>query len=120
MSVIYCPKCGYKNEFTLTPPKFCGGCAEPFGGAKKEDRVVSRKRSSAAVVEQDDFDPDETDIDYVPVLSNGLEYDLTLDEGSTFRGSDFIGDTTEPELKQKKPVKRAKSKNKIRGQNKRG
>ncbi len=28
---LYCSSCGYPNVYTLSKPKFCGGCSKPLG-----------------------------------------------------------------------------------------
>ncbi len=88
MSFSYCPQCGFKNMFSIQPPKFCGGCASPLGlsyskakGVNKTStsRGESKKiRSARSRRDLSDDDPDGLDIYEVPNISK-LSYSIEKD-----------------------------------------
>jgi hypothetical protein len=40
--ISYCPHCGFRNEYSLSKPKFCGGCS------KSLDSIVFKAATTAA------------------------------------------------------------------------
>ena len=125
MSVIYCQNCGHKNLFSLTPPRFCGQCGEPFDKKIEQNKSQNKKilkksrATTEEVVDEDpEIDPDESDIDYVPDLTRGLEYDIEIDKGSVYKGSDFLNVENENQT-ELQTQESAKKENKIRRQSKR-
>ena len=61
MAFTYCKSCGYKNMYTLSAPKFCGGCGSELSGSG----VAKASKPERAPAERggvEDFDPDGLDI----------------------------------------------------------
>ena len=88
MATLYCTECGYKNEYSIHPPNFCGGCGVSLGGKPplKESKSSTRRRKRR----EDDYDPDETDIENLPDISK-LDVDITYEgQGRVFKGQDII------------------------------
>ena len=87
MTTLYCSECGYKNEYTIHPPNFCGGC-----GAKLKDSIPdSRKKNKRGgrASANKDYDPDETDVDSVPNIGK-LEVDVSYEgQARVFKGEDM-------------------------------
>ena len=96
MANTYCTNCGYKNEYSIHPPKFCGGCGKPLGlsaAIKDAPKTRALKTSKAREIDQgDDF----SDIDYVPEIRGGLKVDVDYGGSSrVIKGSDIIGEINE-------------------------
>ena len=90
MATLYCPECGYKNEYSIHPPTFCGGCGENISAGKSpEPKKSIKKRTNKAKARLDS--DDETDIDYVPEIGQRLEVDISYEmEGRrSMRGEDL-------------------------------
>ena len=68
MATLYCPECGYKNEYSIHPPKFCGGCGAPLSGDKK--RNEKKTKSSSSSIKRKPLEEDETDVEFIPELSD--------------------------------------------------
>jgi hypothetical protein len=97
MANTYCTHCGYKNEYSIHPPKFCGGCGKPLGVlsiSKKTSNVVKKKPLTGDDLDDgDDF----SDIDYVPNVRGGLKFDIDYQgSGRIIKGSDIIGEINQP------------------------
>lgn len=99
MSTLYCPECGYKNEYTIKPPNFCGGCGisldgstSPKGKAGKKTNKKPAKRKMKKPDFMTDASEDETDIEYVPEIGD-LNVDIDY-EGQTkvFKVEDLFTD----------------------------
>ena len=92
MPVMYCPECGFKNQYTLSVPNFCGGCGSPLGNAKNIDIPTSNASISRKTRRQEkpDLDDDETDINEVPDIRN-LEYEVSQGGLNIFKGADLLG-----------------------------
>ena len=96
MSILYCSECGYKNEYTLHPPNFCGGCGEKIElGGKGSPAKKKTRETRGGELQKPSFakklDDDETDIDFVPNLKK-LDIDVSYEsEGNrTFKGEDIV------------------------------
>ena len=86
MTTLYCPECGYKNEYTLHPPSFCGGCGIRLGDSPPSKTRKKKIRRSESAKEDDS---DETDIYHVPDISK-LDIDISYEgQARVFRGSDL-------------------------------
>ena len=93
MATIYCPECGYKNEYTLHAPKFCGGCGVEMGSPSTASSSRSKPNSKRRKLKKPDFmtsdDPDETDSDHVPDIKK-LDVDISYEgQARVFRGEDL-------------------------------
>ena len=96
MAILYCPHCGYKNEYTLNTPTFCGGCGKKVMGEntpKAQTRNKAKARSRGREVVSDY----ETDVDEVPDMS-GLDVDVDLGGNRVIKGSE-VGFIEEEEVK---------------------
>ena len=90
MATLYCPECGYKNEYSIHPPNFCGGCGERISTGKNpapKKRVRKKANKAEASIDSDD----ETNIDYVPEIGGKLEVDISYEmEGRrSIKGEDL-------------------------------
>jgi hypothetical protein len=79
MGKIYCPNCGFKNEFTARRPLFCSSCGTPFG--KGPSTAPNANPQSFA-------DESSSDSTHVPRIRN-LEYEVEY-EKNKYKGSDLI------------------------------
>ena len=80
MTTLYCPECGYKNEYSIHPPKFCGGCGESL--SVNSGKVAKPKlRSSTPRIKQEALAEDETDSEFIPNLSK-LDIDIDYNSAS--------------------------------------
>ncbi len=125
MNALYCKKCGHKNLYSLTRPKFCNSCGQPFSSSRSTTSEASssskkiEKSQSSEIIDPDDsdIDPDDSDIDYVPNINN-LSYTIDYsDVGSIqHKGADFINLPIENLDQNKKPKSRRgrKAKNNLR------
>ena len=91
MATLYCPECCHKNEYTLHPPNFCGGCGIKMGDGDSSEKAPLRQRGKS---KKPDFaeasDSDETDIEHVPDI-NKLDVDISYEgQARIFKGKDFI------------------------------
>jgi hypothetical protein len=62
MKTEYCIKCGGKAEFSVSKPKFCPSCGEPFNRVDSSFSSASRKPVRKKEHEED-YDDDEDDFD---------------------------------------------------------
>jgi hypothetical protein len=86
MSILYCTECGYKNEYSIHPPNFCGGCGVSLGGEKAPPKRKSKGGRRSA----EDHDPDETDIVELPDISK-LDVEISYEgQGRVFKGGDIM------------------------------
>ena len=91
MATLYCPECGYKNEYSIHPPTFCGGCGERISASGEKSKKIKRAKRKADGKEEP-HNEDETDIDFVPEITGGkLEVDISYEmEGrGVVKGSDL-------------------------------
>lgn len=103
MAHIYCPECGYKNQYSIKAPNFCGGCGERIEGSsesssekkstpstpKRVARATRGGRSSARrKISEEVFDEDETDINEVPNIDR-LNVDVNMGGNRVIKGSDI-------------------------------
>lgn len=96
MAFSYCPKCGFKNLYSIRPPNFCGGCGVQMSNASS----VTRKNKPARVrksveLENEDSNTEGTDIYSVPNIQS-LAYEIEHEKIS-FDLKDVL-----PELEQEK------------------
>ena len=119
MAVIYCPECGFKNSYTLTIPNFCGGCASPL---RKDVKAKVNNSTIANKKEHVELEDDETDMDYVPQISN-LQYEVSQGGLQVFKGGQLLGLNEDDlgEINKRKTKRRSgsKKKNNLRGQKRR-
>jgi hypothetical protein len=90
MATLYCPECGYKNEYSIHPPNFCGGCGERISaGGEKTEKPKSKRKAVKA--KKEPSSEDETDIDFVPEITGGLQVDISYEmEGrGVIKGEDL-------------------------------
>jgi len=78
MATLYCPECGYKNEYSIHPPTFCGGCGERISasGEKSKKTKMPKRKSSA---KEEPSSEDETDVDFVPKITGELQVDISYE-----------------------------------------
>ena len=102
MAQIYCPDCGYKNQYSINPPNFCGGCGAKLGVSGGEDaghkkpsspkRVAKarggRASSRRSNLEEGEYDEDSTDIHEVPDIRK-LSVDINMGGNRVIKGSDI-------------------------------
>jgi len=74
MAFTYCRSCGYKNMYSLSEPKFCGGCGNELSGSRSA-RASVPKKSKEKRVDIEDFDPDGLDIFNIPKITK-LSYSI--------------------------------------------
>ena len=125
MAFKYCKSCGYKNMFTLNPPKFCGGCGDSFDSTQvtkaseqkksgvKRGRVVVDKGRVSRHEEYEDFDPDGLEVWEVPKIGK-LSYSVEIDERNKLNLSDLVDleefqEFNDEEEKPKKPKAKRKA-----------
>ena len=93
MSTLYCTECGYKNEYSLHPPSFCGGCGARIDGVSSAEPQKSKSRPKRKLKKPtflEGKDDDETDIDYVPDIGK-LDVDISYEgQARVFKGQDLI------------------------------
>jgi hypothetical protein len=82
MAFSYCPHCGYKNMYSMNPPKFCGGCGEGLNvlsaAKNSSDKSTTRRPLSKKASNISIDDPDGVDIYEVPEISK-LSYSIEQD-----------------------------------------
>jgi hypothetical protein len=86
MAFTYCKSCGYKNMYTLSVPKFCGGCGKELGEMSSAKKIPLG-RSPEPV--EDDFDPDGLDVFSVPKITK-LSYSIEHDSSNKMKLEDLI------------------------------
>ena len=93
MSILYCPDCGHKNEYSIHPPNFCGDCGASLGKKPKKGKARGKKPESLAhdmFAKEDSLKDDETDIDYVPDIGK-LDVEISYEGAArVFKGSDLL------------------------------
>lgn len=115
MQTIFCTECGAKMNYSGSKPKFCSSCGCSMGGNSKpsseqpkpekarrrppsiREQMEARKQGGALIAD------DETDIDYVPEMKNGLEYSISNDGfgNATYKFEDVIDVSTEETQQEK-------------------
>ena len=112
MAKIYCPHCGFKNEYNLDKPEKCSSCGEPFINSFNKLKIkpseILNKKVNASIKKEkemidsnlDEFDEDDSDINYVPDI-NGLQYEINYAENGNkiYNGRDFFNISEEDEKK---------------------
>ena len=93
MAFNYCKSCGYKNMFTLSPPKFCGGCGCSFGSTQEPKGSSLKAKPARERVEvndtYEDFDPDGLDVFSVPKIGK-LSYSVEHDKPNKLNLEDLV------------------------------
>ena len=87
MALVYCPHCGYKNEYTFNVPTFCGGCGERIIG---NDIITPQKKTKKRVRarREEPLDDDETDVQEVPDIA-GISVDVDMGGNRVIKGSEI-------------------------------
>ena len=111
MAKIYCPHCGFKNEYNLDKPERCSSCGElfinSFNKSEIKPKILNKKINASIKKEKeiidsgfDGFDEDESDIDYVPDINN-LQYEINYAENGNkiYNGRDLFNISEEDEKK---------------------
>lgn len=110
MRSMYCTNCGSKITYSVAPPNFCSSCGEAIGssvteskrqpqaeslGASQKSKYTPlpkkrplRERPNVALAE------DETDIDYVPDISE-LQYEIDIPKDNIKSFKDIIHEQKE-------------------------
>lgn len=105
MAFSYCPHCGFKNMYSMQPPKFCGGCGESLNILSAAKTKAAPRKPSLRKAEVID-DPDGVDIYEVPNISK-LSYSIENDRNK-FDLKDLIPLEAFQEFKEDKPTKKPK------------
>ena len=71
MSVKYCPKCGAKNTFEISPPEHCIKCGQAFNSASSFILPTMSKNVVKQVAD------DELDENYAEVLASRMRQELS-------------------------------------------
>tara|TARA_Y100000356_G_scaffold27800_1_gene19806 strand:- start:49 stop:411 length:363 start_codon:yes stop_codon:yes gene_type:complete len=112
MAFTYCPKCGFKNLYSIKPPNFCGGCGEQMSSAssvatktKAPGKPLGKTVRKRAELEEggDEFALDGTDIYSVPDIQS-LAYEIEHEKIS-FDLKDVL---PEPDIEEKPTKRKAK------------
>lgn len=86
MNYIYCTECGTKAEYSYSKPKFCCNCGSSFGGLQKNRENFQKTVETVSLAE------DETSIDEVPILYNGLAVETESYGNNVFSFESLIGE----------------------------
>lgn len=86
MNHIYCTECGAKVEYNFSKPKFCSNCGTGFGTLKKSKSNLQEN------VEIESYSEDETAIDEVPELYNGLAVETESYGNNVFSFESLVGE----------------------------
>lgn len=74
MANIFCPSCGSKSTYNLSPPNFCGKCGLPYIQNKTYSARLSQSRFSSKKVLQQENDDDFEDLEDDENQSLGSSY----------------------------------------------
>jgi len=111
MAFSYCPKCGFKNLYSIKPPNFCGGCGEQMSSASSVATKTRPTRPKKSVeLENEDLSTEGTDVYSVPNIQS-LAYEIEHEKIS-FDLKDVL---PEPEQEKTTRKKATKSKSRKRG-----
>lgn len=123
MAFSYCPHCGFKNMYSLQPPKFCGGCAEELNilsAAKTSSTSTSRSAPirraptrRAPIRDYEIDDPDGTDVYEIPDITK-FSYSIEQDKNK-FSLKDMVPLEDLQEFKENDQPKTTPKKAKRRG-----
>ncbi len=110
MAFTYCPKCGFKNLYSIKPPNFCGGCGEQMSSASSTATKTKASRNTLgktvkrrAELEEEELGIDGTDIYSVPDIQS-LAYEIEHEKIS-FDLKDVL---PEPDIEEKPTKRKAK------------
>ena len=78
MNSTFCPNCGVKHTYNYSKPKFCSSCGNALGAVLAQPAKASKTRSIEDDYEDEDFDPENSDTDYVPRITK-LQVDIEKD-----------------------------------------
>ena len=138
MSYLYCQSCGSKNSYIGDKPNFCSSCGDGVGGVAQATRAPARniiKRGSGLVrvdesdsdlvrTDESDRNEDESDMDYVPRISD-IEVDIDMGNigmSQTYAAHEIIGTNVETpqeqKIEEKAPVRRSVKPNRSRNSKK--
>lgn len=93
MAIKYCKKCGAKNEYLGSTPKFCSNCGNSFLGLDniKAQSSIVNKNSISNQIDQEILNEDETGYDSVPVV-NKLSYTVNVAKHQTVKIEELFPD----------------------------
>jgi len=69
MNSTFCPSCGVKHTYNYSKPKFCSSCGNSLGAVLQQPQKISKTRSEPEYYDEEDFDPENSDAQYVPNIS---------------------------------------------------
>lgn len=86
MAIKYCKKCGSKNEYFGTTPKFCSNCGSSFSDINNIKSSVKPviKNSISSRIQNESLNEDETEYNHVPVV-NKLSYTVNVAKHQTVK-----------------------------------
>ena len=88
MAFTYCRSCGYKNMYSLTVPKFCGGCGSELSELSDSKASVLKKPQKEKE-NMEDFDPDGLDIFSIPKITK-LSYSIEHSPSNKMNLEDLV------------------------------
>jgi len=93
MAIKYCKKCGSKNEYLGSTPKFCSNCGNSFLGLDnvRDQSNKINKNSISSKLNQKTLSEDETAYNYVPVV-NKLSYTVNVAKHQTVKIEELFPD----------------------------
>jgi ribosomal protein L37E len=96
MNSTFCPNCGVKHTYNYSKPKFCSSCGNALGAVLTQPVKASKTRSIEDDYEDEDFDPENSDSDYIPRITK-LQVDIEKDsEYNSFSLGSIFGQGSEP------------------------
>lgn len=86
MAIKYCKKCGSKNEYLGSMPKFCSNCGNSFSDINNIKSSVKPviKNSISSRIQNESLKEDETEYNHVPVV-NKLSYTVNVAKHQTVK-----------------------------------
>lgn len=91
MNSTFCPNCGVKHTYNYSKPKFCSSCGNALGAVLPSSVKTSKARIIEDDYEDEEFDPENSDADYVPRI-NKLQVDVeTENPYNSFSLASFFG-----------------------------
>lgn len=72
---IFCPQCGFKNEYVGKKPNFCSSCGSSLNSLDKQEN--SAKIEEQAVANEEILDDEDYEDEYVEIPNiDSLKFDL--------------------------------------------
>jgi hypothetical protein len=102
MNNIYCTECGTKVKYTYSKPKFCSNCGTGFGIPSKNKPLKKEKPSQP--VKADLLREDETEIEEVPELYNGLAVETESLGNNVFSFESLMGERSSKRSARKRSI----------------